>query len=203
MLSLFRLAGIRTIIILHNTLWPAGFPPKRPIQRFIAKLDSLFFRWLPTATIGVSPECIRQVEQLTKRKHRPLYQIRAQFHRQYFRAIPAPPAHNQVPFRILYIGRIDRHKGVFDILEMARLIEAERPGRVRWDVYGIGPDLKELERLHNEMDLKDVVSIHGWTSPQDAQKVYARCHASIVPTRSNFCEGLPMAAVEFVLARRP
>jgi glycogen synthase len=203
MLGLFKLAGIKIVIILHNTLWPAGFPPTRPLPRIIAKLDSLFFRWVPIGTIGVSPECTRQVEELTKGKHRPIYQIRAQFRREYFRAIPAPPPHNQPPFRIMFMGRITRDKGVFDILEMAKRIEAQRRGRVRWEIHGVGPDLDELIRLHGELSLKETVFIYGWTSPQDAQDVYARSHVSIVPTRSNFCEGLSMAAAESVLAGRP
>ena len=202
-LGLFQLAGIKTIIILHNTLWPTGYPRTGAVQRFIAKLDTLFFRWLPIGTIGVSPECIRQVEQLTKRKHRPCYQIRAQFRRKYFEEVPAPLPYDQFPFQIFYMGRIIRYKGVFDILEMAKRVEAQAPGRVRWEIHGAGPDLEELRRSRDEMDLKQIVFISGWTSPQDAQEVFARAHVSIVPTRSNFCEGLPMAAAEAVLAGRP
>ena len=69
--SLFRLVGIRVVTVLHTTLWPSGFPPTRLVPRLISRLDSLFFRWASTATIGVSPECIRQVEQLTARKAQP------------------------------------------------------------------------------------------------------------------------------------
>jgi glycosyltransferase involved in cell wall biosynthesis len=173
------------------------------VPRIIATFDSLFFRYAPLGIIGVSPECIRQVEQLTKGKHQPIYQIRAQFRREYFRVISAPPPHNQPPFRIMFMGRITRDKGVFDILEMARRVEAQRKGRVRWEIHGVGPDLDELRRLQGELGLKETVFIYGWTSPQDGQNVYARSHVSIVPTRSNFCEGLPMAAIESVLAGRP
>lgn len=202
-LGLFRLAGIKTIIVLHNTLWPTRFPPVRSVQRMIAKLDSLYFRWLPIGTIGVSPECLRQVEQLTKGKHTPLYQIRAQFRRGYFQSIPPSPPHDRLPFRIMYIGRIIRYKGVFDILEMAKRIEDLAPGRVRWEMCGAGPDLEELRRLQDEMNLEQVVFIRGWTSLEDLQDVYARSHVSIVPTRSNYREGLAMTAAEAVLAGRP
>ncbi len=203
MMALFPLAGIKTIVLLHSTLWPTGFPPVRPVSRMVAKLDSLFFRWLPFATIGVSPECVRQVEQLTKGKHTPLYQIRAQFRREDFKAIPPPPSHDQRPFRIMYIGRIIRNKGVFDILEMAKKIEGKAPGRVRWEICGSGPDLQEIKRLWDEMDLKNIVTVHGWTSSQDLQDVYARSHVSIVPTRSDYREGLAMTAAEAILAGRP
>jgi len=103
----------------------------------------------------------------------------------------------------MYIGRIIREKGIFDILDMAKRIEARAPGRVRWDVCGAGPDLEELRRAQVEMGLEQVVFIRGWTSPKDQHDVYARSHASIVPTRSGFNEGLAMTAAEGILAGRP
>jgi glycogen synthase len=203
MMALFPLAGIKTIVVLHSTLWPTGFPLIRPVSQIVAKLDSLFFRWLPLATIGVSPECVRQVEQLTNGKHTPLYQIRAQFRREDFQTIPSPPSPDQRPFRIMYVGRIIRNKGVFDIIEMAKRIDDCAPGRVRWEICGLGPDLEEIKRRWEQLSLKNIVTIHGWISSQDLQAVYARSHVSIVPTRSDYREGLAMTAAEAILAGRP
>jgi glycogen synthase len=202
-LSLFSLAGIKTIVVMHNALWPSGFPPNRAAARILAKLDSLFFRWLPVGTIGVSPECIRQVDRLTNGKHTPLYQFRVQFLPEYFQAILPPPPHDQRPFQIVYVGRIVRNKGVFDVLEIAKRVDVKASGRVQWEVCGSGPDLEELRQLRGEMGLKQVVSIRGWTSPRDLQGVLSRSHVSIVPTRSNCSEGFAMTAVEAVLAGRP
>jgi glycogen synthase len=203
MLALFRLANIKVVMVLHNTLWPADFPPSRSVAQALMKIDALFLRFVPIAIIGVSPECIRQVNQVTRGVHGPDYQVRALFRRDYFEAIPAPPLLNELPFRILFLGRITRDKGTFDILEMAKKIEAQRPGRVQWEVYGVGPDLENLERRHRELGLDNVVFLRGWVSPRDADKVYAKSHVSIVPTRSVFCEGMAMAAIESVLAGRP
>jgi glycosyltransferase involved in cell wall biosynthesis len=103
----------------------------------------------------------------------------------------------------MFIGRVNRSKGVFDILEMAQKVEARAPGQVRWEICGSGPDLEELRRRHGEMGLESIVHIRGWTSLPDLIEVYARSHAAIVPTRSTFCEGLAMTAVEAILAGRP
>ena len=67
-MSLFQLAGIKTAVVLHSTLWPTGFPPSRRVQRMIARLDSAFCRRLPIATIGVWPECIRAGEATDERE---------------------------------------------------------------------------------------------------------------------------------------
>ena len=202
-LGLFRLAGIKIVTVLHNTLWPSGFPPTRLVPRIIAKLDSFYFRRASTVTIGVSPECLRQVECLTKGRHKLIYQIRAQFRPQDFQTIPPPPPPGKVPFRAMYIGRIERSKGVFDILQIAQKVESEAPGRVRWEICGSGPDLDDLRRKQVHMSLADVVIIGAAPHHSDLRDVYARSHLLVVPTRSNFSEGLAMVAAEAILSGRP
>ena len=201
--TLLRLMGVRVVVVMYITLWPHGFPPTRPLHRLLSWMDSLFFRYVATAVLGLSPECTRQVEQITRGHSPRLYQFRAQFIPEFFAQIPPPPPHSQRPFQIMFVGRATRDKGIFDILEMAQKIEAKLPGRVHWEICGGGPDLVELRQRHLEMGLTSVVNIRGWTSPLDQLEVYARSHAAIVPTRSSFNEGLAMTAVEAILAGRP
>jgi glycosyltransferase involved in cell wall biosynthesis len=202
-LSLFRITRIAVVPILHNTPWAHGFPPTKPVPRLVLWLDSLFFRWLATATIGVSPECEHQLVAMTQGRNRPIFQTRAQFQRDFFARIPPVPGHDVRPFRIIFVGRITAAKGVFDVLDIARKVDIRLPGQVRWDVCGTGQDFEELKRRHQDMGLNHTVVIHGWTSPLDQIQIYAQCHAAIVPTRSEFEEGLPMTAAEAVMAGRP
>ena len=71
-------------------------------------------------------------------------QCRAQFYPEHFARIAPPPAHDQPPFGMIFVGRIVADKGVFDLLEIARGVEARLPGRVRWEVCGTGPVLDAL-----------------------------------------------------------
>jgi len=202
-MTLFRMFGIRVVPILHNTLWPSGFPPTGRGQRLVLKLDTPFWRRVPVATIGVSPECERQLDQLTKGHHPPMFQTRAQFLPEYFAQIPPPPPHDQRPFQVMFSGRVNRSKGVFDILEIARRIEESHPGLIRWEICGQGPDFDELNSRCQELGLEKTFHLRGWTAPADLIEVHARSHASIVPTRSDFAEGLAMAAAEAILSGRP
>ncbi|MFO1091049.1 MAG: glycosyltransferase [Hyphomicrobiales bacterium] len=201
-LWLFRLCGIPVVVVLHNSLWPTGFRPQGKLQRALQWLDATFWKWGACGVIGVSPECIRQVAELAGghddrlQVMRPIYD-RSRFH------TPAPLDVGDEPFRIAFFGRVVRNKGVFDILEMAEQAERKAPGRVRWEIWGDGPDLNELKFEQERRGLKDVVAIGGWAPPQDQHKIYARCHASIVPTRNDFGEGLAKTAVESVLSGRP
>lgn len=202
-LSLFALSGMKVVPVLYNALWPHGSPPTRPVPRLVSRLDALFWRFVPLATLCISPECARQVESLAGPRGRPLHQVRAQFRRDYFEKIPPPPPHDERPFRILYVGRIHESKGVLDLLEVAERLESERPGQVHFEVCGRGPALEEMARRREERRLEGAVTLHGWTSLEDLRRVYARCHAAIVPTRSTFVEGLAMTAAEAALAGRP
>ncbi len=167
MMSLFRLAGIQVVPFLHNTLWPCGFRPTGLIQRLIMQLDSWFFRWSAAGAIGVSPECTRQVDQLTQGRHCALHEIRAQYCPDSFANVMPPPPFESRPFRILFLGRIDTTKGATDILQIARKIEDRAPDRVHWDICGTGPSYNELRQQYFLMNLETVVSLHGWALPED------------------------------------
>ncbi|MGV3489849.1 MAG: glycosyltransferase family 4 protein [Devosia sp.] len=202
MLALFPLFGIPVVPILHNCLWPAGFRPRAHVQRIIQWLDAKFWRRVPKVVIAVSPEAERQVTELAGPVHRPVAQIRAQFNRQYFAEIPPIDADSQ-PFKVMFIGRVIEAKGVLDIARMARHIEDRQPGLVRWTVCGRGDDLERLRASITELGLDAVVETPGWVSLEALQQVYAQTHASIIPTRSGFAEGLAMTAAEAILAGRP
>jgi glycosyltransferase involved in cell wall biosynthesis len=201
-MALFRLAGMQVIPVMHNTLWPSGSPPTRAM-RFIMALDRYFFRWSATSLIGVSPECLRQVHQITEGKHCPAFEMKAQFRRKCFETMPGVPPHDRRPFRILFAGRIIEEKGIFDLLEIARAVAERAPGCVAWEICGGGPDLDELRKRHHEMNLGSIVTIHGWTPPAKLREVMGKSHLSVVPTRSDFAEGMAMTVIEAILAGRP
>lgn len=202
-LSLFHLAGIKVIPVLHNTLWPAGYPQAGFVKRAIRRLNGVFFRNCAHAVLGVSPECLRQVRTLAGQVSLDrLIEIRGQFSHSYFDAIPAAPS-QMTPFRMMFAGRITENKGVFDLIEVARKIEGRAPGLVKWDVCGDGPDFQELRFRRDAANLQQVVELHGHVLPPQLSEIIARNHAAIVPTKSTFEEGMALSAIEPVLANRP
>jgi len=203
MLPLFKLFGIPVVSILHNTLWPAHFRPQRLRNHIVHWLDRIFWRRSAAGAIAVSPECERQIRHEAPRLSYPVVQVRAQFHRDYFAAIPPAPPHEQRPFQVMFIGRVTESKGVFDILEMAQSLERTDPGLVRWTICGRGDGFDALKGRRDAMGLADIVELAGWVSLERLRDIYAQSHAAIVPTRSSFAEGLAMTAAEAVLAGRP
>jgi glycosyltransferase involved in cell wall biosynthesis len=202
LLKLFPLFGIPVVPILHNCLWARGFRPDGRGQKLIQWLDARFWRGAPRATIAVSPEAERQVEELAGPHHPPITQIRAQFRRAFFVDIPPPDA-DKNPFEVMFIGRVVKAKGVLDLPRMARFIEDCSPGLVRWTICGRGDALEPLRTLVAELDVEQVVDVPGWVSREMLQQLYARSHCWIIPTRSGFAEGLAMTAAESIMAGRP
>ncbi len=202
--SLFSLFGIKVVPILHNTLWPTGFYPTKRIHRWILQLDKyLFWRKTPTALISVSPECERQVRHLVPHFPYPTYQVRAQFLAEYFSKIAPINFPENKAFQVMFIGRVELMKGVFDILKMAEYVNKQIPNRVKWKICGGGLDLEALRQQHEAMDLHDSVELVGWVGLEGLKEIYNTSHCCIVPTRSIFKEALAMTAVEAILAGRP
>lgn len=104
---------------------------------------------------------------------------------------------------MMFAGRITENKGVFDLVEIARRVEDRVPGLAKWDVCGAGPDLDELRHRRDTAALQGIVELHGHVPPSQMSEIIARNHASIVPTKSSFEEGMALSAIEPVLANRP
>ena len=181
MMAALRRDGTTVIPVFHNTL----YRPKGPtfLQRLEAPLTHSFLKG--TTPIHVSPACKRQVGHGLE--------IRAQFKRDQFDAVA--PASFASPFNVLFVGRVNAIKGVFDIVEAARLCGDE----VTWTICGGGPDLDRMRQESQGLP----IDVRGWTSNEDLVEARSRCQAVIVPTTFDFEEGMAMTAVEAILSGRP
>ena len=203
LLSPLKLAGIKVIGSLHNVPWPKGHKPTRLVNRLLLLTDAWFWRHVADAVIAVSPEAEKQVRELAPSFTGVVAQHRAQFNRHDFASLSPPLFCGTAPLRVLFVGRVERNKGVMDLVEIARILEKEVPGRVEFDVCGSGAALDPLKELIRRHGLRATVRIHGQLLRPALLKMYAACHVVIVPTRSDFCEGMPMACAEAILCGRP
>lgn len=196
-----RLAGIEVVPNFHNTYWPAGHRPQGLAKRAVLGLDKLFFRLGVRAALGVSPECGRQVEELSSGVSR-YFDYRAQFHAGEFLQVPRPaPPGKQV--RVMFAGRVEESKGVFDLLEACKLLIRDRDHDFVFEVCGHGSAFDALADAVQAQHLEDRFVLRGKLGRTDLLAAYGRSHVVVVPTRSNFIEGLAMVCAEAMLAGRP
>ena len=200
LLAPLRLFGIRIVAHMHNALWPQGFPPTQFSARLKRRLDAWFFRHVAHAALCVSPTLEQQIRQISGPGVCQLQQFRAQFNPGDFVDFAPAPAQEARPFRVLFAGRVESAKGVFDLLTIAETLRSEG---VVFDICGSGASLNELRQEVANRGLDDVVLVHGRLNRPELLELYKNCHAVVVPTRSDFCEGLPLACIEAVLIGRP
>jgi glycogen(starch) synthase len=84
-----------------------------------------------------------------------------------------PVARLSDPAVLLYHGRVDRRKGVLDLLEAVRLLVADG-ARVRLLVSGIGPDTAVVGERITELGLDEHAEVLGAMPYERAHEVYRR-----------------------------
>jgi glycogen synthase len=199
-LALFRLFAIPVAVNFHNTLWPSGFPPRRRLARLILWLDGWFFRRVAVGALGVSPECGIQLHELAGSAV-PFFEYRCQFRIEGFQS--SLSVGHRKPFRVAFAGRAEPSKGILDVPAIAQHLRQRSTAAVVFEICGDGSALIELENVIQESNLSDVVHVHGRLARPQLLEVYARAHAIIVPTRSDFCEGMPHVCAEAILSGLP
>ena len=107
---------------------------------------------------------------------------------------------------LLYHGRVDRRKGVLELIEAMNALHAA--GRsLRLVISGIGPDLAAAKELASALDLTDVIEFTGFVSYEDVPKIFRSADIFVSPTWSEgfsntileaMASGLPIVAARAI-----
>lgn len=108
---------------------------------------------------------------------------------------PLAAAALQEPARILFLGRAERRKGIFELLGAVAALRTRYP-QLRLAIGGDG-DLAEVARKVAELGIGEQVSILGWIDAQQRATELARAAVFCLPS---YDEGLPMAMLEAMAA---
>ena len=183
---------------------PAAFCRGGAIKRAIRTLDGWFWRHTADATLCVSPECQRQVEWLAGRRQSARLSISLPVSTGRLRVGPAAAGPRRAPFP----GDVRRPRRA----QQGRVRPARNGRGFQARVAG-PPANRDLRRRRGarRTETDDRRTRPGRGRAHSRQVEAARAAgglrptltSSIVPTRSTFCEGMPMVAAEAVLSGRP
>jgi glycosyltransferase involved in cell wall biosynthesis len=98
--------------------------------------------------------------------------------------------------RLLFLGWLDREKGVFELIEACRQIKSSH--RFSLDVVGEGNASAEVRAIVARHDLGEVVRFRGWLRGQDLLEALTAADVFVLPS---WAEGLPNAMIEAMAAR--
>ncbi len=203
LLSIPAMFGIKVIIDLHCSFWPRGYRPTALYDRILQGLNGWFWRKFPIATICISPECERQVYEIAGGQVRgSLLQARSSYQLDHFAQI-LPPVWDAGSFRVMFAGRIERNKGVFDLLDVMAALQVDGQSKIVLEICGSGTALIEFKAECARRGLDGCILIRGQLNSSGMRAAYDRSHLVIVPTTADFSEGLNRVVVEGVLSGRP
>ncbi len=100
---------------------------------------------------------------------------------------------------LLYHGRVDRRKGVLDLLHALHALRKERPA-LRLIISGIGPDLEPAKALAQDLGLGDAVTFTGHAGYAEAPDAYRRGDIFVSPT---YAEGFSNTILEAMACGLP
>jgi glycosyltransferase involved in cell wall biosynthesis len=98
--------------------------------------------------------------------------------------------------RLLFLGWLDREKGIFELIEACRKLVNTR--RFTLDIAGEGNASAEARALVVRHDLSSVVRFRGWLRGQDLRQALSEADVLVLPS---WAEGLPNAMIEAMAAR--
>lgn len=200
-LGAFKKYQIPVILDMHNTLWPMGLEP-HILKRVLLKTMAVIGQSGLEAVIAVSPECGRQLNRLITEKpvfeHIPQYPENLQ-HISSEKNLLSPSKE----FRILFAGRIEEVKGVFDVLDAAELLITEGYPQVKWIIAGSGSAEYQLKVEIKRRNLSSHFELKGQLCRSELTKELIKANATITPTRAGFSEGLAKAPLESLIVGIP
>lgn len=99
------------------------------------------------------------------------------------------PDGNGKPVRFLFMGRLGKRKGVYDIIESAKRLQANN---VEISLYGDG----ELDRVSDALNgnaVSEKIKVRGWIDGSRKEETFRAADVLLLPS---YNEGLPISVLE-------
>ena len=203
MLFPFKLMKIPVLVSLHNTHWPRKHRKEGALLQLRYCLDGYAFRNWVEGTVAVSPEIIRQTLEIAGQLRRPILQQIPQYRSGIIELTPSPFFGRSERFRIMFAGRLEPNKGIYTLLNAAKILDLEFNGQVEWIICGTGSVDNEFKEEVEKSGMSNSVVLAGYLKQAEMAAMLTSCHATITPTTNDFPEGLSKLPLESVLAGRP
>jgi glycosyltransferase involved in cell wall biosynthesis len=113
-------------------------------------------------------------------------------------AIPLVSSAAREPFCLLFLGRMSRDKGIYDLLEVVAVLSRRYP-QLRLFCGGDG-EAEQVSAVAQRLGISGVVQVLGWVVGDAKDKFLATAGILVLPS---YFEGLPMSVLEAMAAGIP
>jgi len=98
------------------------------------------------------------------------------------------------PVRVLFLGRLDQHKGTFDLIDAwQKMLVEHRSGRKPVLVIAGDGAVDRVRELVRERGLTETVELLGWIAPEEVPALVRSAQILVLPS---YYEGQPMSVLE-------
>ncbi|MDB9300325.1 glycosyltransferase family 4 protein [Halorubrum ezzemoulense] len=113
--------------------------------------------------------------------------------------VETPTISQEDPFKILYVGRLSREKGIDVLIDAVSKINTDL--KIELSIIGDGPERSSLHQRSKDQSIEDIVTFHGYV-PFDSEllRKYRSYDLFILPSRS---EGQGRVLLEAMAAGVP
>lgn len=109
------------------------------------------------------------------------------------------PAAQIKPLQLVYVGRLAKDKGIFEIIQALRIV-CNQGKNVELVVAGSGPEEMRLHNHVEDLGLSNFVRFVGTVFGEEKKRIWEQADLFIFPT---YHEGLPYTLLESMAARTP
>jgi len=113
-------------------------------------------------------------------------------------ALPPPVSTPREPALVVFAGRCQEAKGLYDLLDAIALLAPRMP-HLRLECAGEG-ELHAALRRARALGIADRVTLRGWVTPRERDELLARATVFVLPSHA---EALPMSMLEAMAAGCP
>jgi glycosyltransferase involved in cell wall biosynthesis len=176
-----RLLGRKTVVHIHGAEFvvfynKASKAVKKIIRTLLKRSDAI---------IALSHQWKRDLYQISKNPNiRVIYNPTVMQ-----KPIREESNGKKAPVRFLFMGRLGKRKGVYDIIESAKNIRSEN---VEIQLYGDG-EVDFVRQMINARALDEKVTVCGWISGDQKDATFRSANVLILPS---YNEGLPISVLE-------
>jgi glycosyltransferase involved in cell wall biosynthesis len=87
---------------------------------------------------------------------------------------------DQGEFRMLYVGAVNYHRGLQYVIQALAILKAKQI-KVHFDLVGGGSYLSNLESLADELQVRDMITFHGFKLFTEICNLYESAHVALIP----------------------
>jgi glycogen synthase len=182
-------SSTRIVLTVHNTFWPMGQKSMAVKSRIKRALIARYLRRVAGA-VCTSPECNTQLAEL-RGDACGIFTEMPQVASKYF----WPVRESREIIRILYVGRIEESKGIFDLFQAFEALHDRFP-HVELTFAGSGSAERELANRIGSSTVGSRIRYLGQLSADDIHSELDKSDLLVCPTRTSFNEGLALVVVE-------